>query len=145
VDRQRDDVNVTAADLLAVQSTPGDITEEGLRNDVNVGIQYISSWLRGNGAAGIYGLMEDAATAEIARSQVWQWVHHGAKITGGPTITADLVRRIEQEELEKIRNAVGDDFYAGGKYREATELFENVALSTEFVEFLTLPGYELLD
>src|SRR5204863_2861571 len=87
VDRKRDDVDVSARDLLDVPATPGEITEEGLRSDVNVGIQYISSWLRGNGAAGIYGLMEDAATAEIARSQVWQWIHHGAELDDGRTIT----------------------------------------------------------
>src|SRR3954470_8070811 len=146
VDRKRDDVNVTAADLLAVQSTPGDITEEGLRSDVNVGIQYISSWLRGNGAAGIYGLMEDAATAEIARSQVWQWLHHGAELTSGEKVTPELVRRFESEELEHIRAEIGDDewFYSEGRPNESRELFEQVALSDAFVEFLTLPAYDFL-
>jgi malate synthase len=146
VDRQRDDVNVTAADLLAVQSTPGDITEEGLRNDVNVGIQYISSWLRGNGAAGIYGLMEDAATAEIARSQVWQWLYHGAELTSGDKVTPELVRRFETEELERIRGEIGDDewFEKQGRPKESRALFEQVALADDFPEFLTLPAYDFL-
>jgi malate synthase len=147
IDRQRDDVEVTAADLLDVAATPGSITEAGLRNDVNVGIQYISSWLRGNGAAAIYGLMEDAATAEIARSQVWQWIRHGATLEDGRTVTPELVRRLADEELERIRTEIGDDewFEREGRPRESRELFEQVALSgEEFVEFLTLPAYERL-
>jgi malate synthase len=145
LDRQRPDVQVTAAQLLDIHVPGGTITDAGVRGNVSVGIQYIASWLRGTGAAAINNLMEDAATAEIARSQVWQWIHHGASITGGPTITADIVRRMEQEELEKIEKAVGDELYRTGKYREAAELFEKVALSKDFVEFLTLPGYDLLD
>ena len=90
-------------------STPGERTEEGLRSNVNVGIQYLSSWLRGNGAAGIYGLMEDAATAEIARGQVWQWIRHGATLDDGRQITPELVRELEDSELEKIRSEIGDD------------------------------------
>jgi malate synthase len=147
VARQRDDVSVTAEELLDVPSTPGDISEEGLRSNVNVGIQYLSSWLRGNGAAGIYGLMEDAATAEISRAQVWQWVHHGAKLDDGREITADLVRELETEELEKIREEIGDDewFQKEGRPDLSRELFEQVALADEFVEFLTLPAYEKLE
>jgi malate synthase len=146
VDRKRDDVNVSAADLLDVKSTPGDITEEGLRSDVNVGIQYISSWLRGNGAAGIYGLMEDAATAEIARSQVWQWVRHGAELTNGVKVTPELVKRFETLELEKIRQEIGDDewFEKQGRPKESRMLFEQVALADDFPEFLTLPAYDYL-
>jgi malate synthase len=147
VERLRDDVEVSAGDLLALDRTPGEITEQGLRSDVNVGIQYISSWLRGNGAAGIYGLMEDAATAEIARAQVWQWVHHGAKLDDGRTVTPDLVGEFETSELERIRGEVGDDqwFYSEGRPDLSRELFERVALSDEFVEFLTLPAYERLE
>jgi malate synthase len=147
LDRQRDDVEVSAADLLDVEATPGEITEAGLRNDVNVGIQYISSWLRGKGAAAIYNLMEDAATAEIARAQVWQWVRHGARLAEGPEVNADLVRRLEAEELERIRAEVGDDewFYSEGRPEESRALFERVALEEEFVEFLTLPAYQRLD
>jgi malate synthase len=146
VERRRDEVNVSAADLLNVSATPGDITEEGLRNDVNVGIQYISSWLRGNGAAGIYGLMEDAATAEIARSQVWQWLRHGAELTSGEKVTPELVKRLETEELERIRGEIGDDewFEREGRPKESRMLFEQVALADEFPEFLTLPAYEYL-
>jgi malate synthase len=147
VDRQRDDVSVGAAELLDVAATPGAITEAGVRNNVNVGIQYISSWLRGNGAAGIYGLMEDAATAEISRSQVWQWIRHGKSTEDGTPITADLVRRLETEELERIRGEIGDDewFETQGRPRESRELFEQVALSEELAEFLTIPAYDRLD
>ena len=109
VDKQRDDVSPSADALLDVPSTPGERTEEGLRSNVNVGIQYLSSWLRGNGAAGIYGLMEDAATAEIARGQVWQWIRHGATLDDGRQITPELVRELEDSELEKIRSEIGDD------------------------------------
>jgi malate synthase len=147
VERQRDDVQVGAAELLDIASTPGDITEAGLRNNVNVGIQYISSWLRGNGAAGIYGLMEDAATAEISRSQVWQWIRHGRTLDDGDAITPDLVRRMEGEELERIRTEIDDDawFESQGRPKESRELFEQVALADELAEFLTIPAYERLD
>ena len=109
VDKQRDDVQPSASALLDVASAPGERTEEGLRSNVNVGIQYVSSWLRGNGAAAIYGLMEDAATAEIARGQVWQWIRHGATLDDGRTVTPELVRELEGSELEKIRAEIGDD------------------------------------
>jgi malate synthase len=111
-----------------------------------VGIQYISSWLRGNGAAGIYGLMEDAATAEIARSQVWQWLRHGAELTNGEKVTPELVQRLETEELEKIRSEIGDDawFEKEGRPKESRMLFEQVALADDFPEFLTLPAYDYL-
>jgi malate synthase len=147
VERQRDDVDVSASQLLDVPATPGEISEQGLRSNVNVGIQYISSWLRGNGAAGIYGLMEDAATAEIARGQVWQWIRHGASLEDGRTVTPDLVRELETDELERIRSEIGDDdwFYSEGRPELARELFEGVALGDEFVEFLTLPAYERLE
>ena len=148
VERTRDDVDVSAAELLDVPSTPGDITEAGLRANVNVGIQYISSWLRGNGAAAIYGLMEDAATAEISRSQIWQWIRHGAQLEDGRPITPELVRDLATEELERVREEIGDDewFEREGRPRESRALFEQVALSgrDEFVEFLTLPAYEQL-
>jgi malate synthase len=129
-----------------VPSTPGERTEEGLRSNVNVGIQYLSSWLRGNGAAGIYGLMEDAATAEIARGQVWQWIRHEATLDDGRQITAELVRELEDSELEKIRAEIGDDewFEREGRPDLSRSLFERVALNEEFIEFLTLPAYEEL-
>jgi malate synthase len=147
LDRLRDDVQVGAEQLLHVAATPGDITEAGLAGNVNVGIQYISSWLRGNGAAAIYGMMEDAATAEIARAQVWQWVHHGAQLDDGRTITPALVRELETSELEKVRKEIGDDewFEREGRPDLSREIFEQVALADEFVEFLTLPAYERLE
>jgi len=145
VDRRRDDVSVSAADLLDIGSTPGEVTDEGLRNNVNVGIQYISSWLRGNGAAGIFNMMEDAATAEIARSQVWYWVHHGVRTAEGEEITRELVDRLETEELEKIREEVGDEFFAKSRAEESRALFEQVALADEMPEFLTIPAYDYID
>jgi len=146
VEKQRDDVQASASALLDVASTPGERTEQGLRSNVNVGIQYVSSWLRGNGAAGIYGLMEDAATAEIARGQVWQWIRHGATLDDGRTVTPELVRELEGSELERIRSEIGDDdwFETEGRPELSRSLFERVALSEEFVEFLTLPAYEEL-
>ena len=128
VERRRDDVSSTAADLLNVAATPGEITEEGLRNNISVGIQYLAAWLRGSGAVAIFNLMEDAATSEISRSQVWQWLRHD-KVE-----RADVERAIE-EEVAKL----------GDGYDEARELFEQVALGDEFVEFLTLPAYERID
>ena len=113
-----------------------------MRNNVSVGIQYLESWLRGGGAVAIFNLMEDAATAEISRSQVWQWVHNGVSTAEGTPITADYVRTLEDEELEKVKAAVGEDVYGNGSYAEARELFEQVALADDFVEFLTLPAYE---
>jgi malate synthase len=143
--KQRQDVSVSADQLLDIRVPGGRITEAGLRNNISVGIQYIESWLRGVGAAAIYNLMEDAATAEISRSQVWQWIHHGSRLEEGPRITRELVRSLEQEELEKIRQAVGDQAYARGRFPEATDIFEQVTLSERFVEFLTLPAYEHID
>ena len=138
IDKQRPDVEVTAADLLDAGSTPGDITEEGLRNDVSVGFQYVSFWLGGRGAAGINNMMEDAATAEISRSQIWQWVRHGK-------FTRDDVRRILDEETQKIHDEVGDETWEKGRPDETREIFERVSLSDEFPEFLTIPAYEYLD
>jgi malate synthase len=143
--KQREDVSVSADQLLDIRVPGGRITEAGLRNNISVGIQYIESWLRGVGAAAISNLMEDAATAEISRSQVWHWIHHGSRLEEGPRITRELVRSLEQEELEKIRQAVGDQAYARGRFPEATDIFEQVTLSERFVEFLTLPAYEHID
>jgi len=144
-DRLREDVSVTAQDLLRFEVPGAEITEQGLRGDVSVGIRYIASWLRGTGAAAIANLMEDAATSEIARSQVWQWVHHGATLKEGPEVTHELVRKIEDEELDRIRQAIGHDEYAMGRFEDARAVFEEVALGDDFVEFLTIPAYELLD
>jgi malate synthase len=145
VGRRRDDVDVGAADLLDLPSTPGEITEAGLRTDVNVGFQYVSFWLGGRGAAAINSLMEDAATAEISRSQIWQWIHHQAQLRDGRTVTRELVREILDEETAKIREAVGDEVWQAGRPSETREIFERVALSEELLEFLTLVAYEYLD
>jgi len=145
LDRQRPEVDVTAEQLLDVRIPGGTITDAGLRTNVSVGIQYIASWLRGTGAAAINNLMEDAATAEISRSQVWQWIHHGVSLAEGPKVTAQLVRDVEREELAKIKSAVGDNSFAKGRYDEARGIFDDVALSTEFKEFLTIPAYNHLD
>ena len=128
VERQRDDVTASAAGLLDVASTPGEITEDGLRNNISVGIQYLGAWLRGSGAVAIFNLMEDAATSEISRSQVWQWLHHGK-------VERSDVERVLAEEAAELDES----------YDEARALFEQVALGEEFVEFLTLPAYERLD
>jgi malate synthase len=144
LDRLRDDVSVTAAQLLDIAATPAEPTEDGLRGDVDVGLRYIESWLRGNGAAGINNLMEDAATAEISRSQVWQWVHGGVTLAGGETVTEQLVRDVIEQEYQKIREAEGGAFEQG-RWKQAREVFEQVALADDFVDFLTLPAYALID
>jgi len=145
VERRRDEVSTTAKDLLDVRVPGGEVTEAGLRTNVSVGIQYVESWLRGTGAAAINNLMEDAATAEISRSQVWQWVRHGARLEDGRPVTPALVREIETEELKRIEGGIGTDSYTAGRFKEATALFEQVALNEEFVEFLTVPAYEHMD
>jgi malate synthase len=145
IHRRRDDVSVSAADLLDLASTPGRVTEQGLRTDVNVGFQYISFWLGGRGAAAINSLMEDAATAEISRSQIWQWIHHHVQLDDGRTVTPDLVRQILNEETEKIRLEVGAETWEAGRPDETRTIFERVALDDELTEFLTLEGYRYLD
>jgi malate synthase len=144
-DRRRDDVQVSADQLLDARSTPGEITEGGVRTNAEVGIRYIESWLRGLGAAGINNLMEDVATAEISRSQIWQWVHTSARMSSGQQIDAALVRRIMDEELAKVRSTIGDQAFESGRFKEAYDLFDQVALADDFVEFLTLPAYGLLE
>jgi malate synthase len=136
---------VTAAQLLDLPATPGSVTEAGLRTDVSVGFQYVSFWLGGRGAAAINSLMEDAATAEISRSQIWQWVHGSVQLAHGTTVTDQLVRTVIEEELAKIRETVGAEAYADGRWDQARSVFEQVALADDFVDFLTLPAYELID
>ena len=143
LDKLREDVHVTAEQLLDVAATPGEVTESGLRNDISVGIQYLESWLRGSGAVGIFNLMEDAATAEIARSQVWQWLHNGVRLAGGETVTRDLVQRLIDEEMKEL--AAGGDGSADGRWDDARALFTEMALSDDFPEFLTIPAYKYLD
>ena len=143
LDRKREEVSIGAQDLIAVPG--GDITEEGLRINIDVGIQYLESWLRGVGCVPIYNLMEDAATAEISRSQVWQWIRHGAKLNDGRPVTADLVRGTIPEELEKIRNHIGAGNFQKSKFDLAAKLFEEMMTKPEFTEFLTLVAYEHID
>jgi malate synthase len=131
---RRDDVHVTAEDLLAV--TEGNITEEGLRWNIDVGLQYLESWLRGSGCVPIYNLMEDAATAEICRAQVWQWVRHGAKLSDGRRVTQEMVRNVIAEQKSKLH---------GGRIAEAAEIFERMMTSPDFAEFLTLVAYDYID
>ncbi len=143
IHKKREDVHVSAEDLVAVPG--GTITIEGLRINCSVGVQYIASWLRGNGAAPINNLMEDAATAEISRTQVWQWIRHPKGILDdGRGITLAFVLEILEEELVKIKEAVGEQAYNSGRYEEAAELFKSLIEQDEFAEFLTLPGYEKL-
>ncbi len=143
IDKKRLDVNVTAADLI--EPPVGTITEAGLRKNINVGILYLESWLRGNGAAAIYNLMEDAATAEISRTQVWQWIKHKAKLDDGREVTLELYRSLVPSELEKIKGYVGAEAYENGKFEKAVEIFDQLIDNDEFIEFLTLPAYDLID
>jgi malate synthase len=142
LDRLREEVSVTAQQLLDVRSTPGEVTEDGLRNNVSVGLQYLEAWLRGSGAVAIFGLMEDAATAEISRSQVWQWENLEVELSNGEKVTHDLVNRVIDEELAKIREAVGEEAFAQGRWDDATALYREMALSEDFSDFLTLPAYQ---
>jgi malate synthase len=145
LEKQRPDVAARAEQLLDVRVPGGSITEEGLRMDVSVGIQYIESWLRGVGAAAINNLMEDVATAEISRSQVWQWVRHSSRLADGQVVTADLVREIADDEMAKIRERLGGDLWSKGRFAEARRAFEQVALAEEFPPFLTLVAQRSLD
>jgi malate synthase len=134
LERRREHVDVTAAQLLDIAATPGTMTLDGLRNDIAVAVRYIGEWLRGTGAVAIFNLMEDAATAEIARSQVWQWLHNDVKLEDGPMVTAELVTTILNEELARVTADHGDP---DGYYARAAELFQRMVADAEFVEFLT--------
>ena len=145
ISRRRDDVNVAAKDLLNF-GPEGPITENGLRMNINVGIQYMGSWLGGNGCVPIFNLMEDAATAEISRSQIWQWIRSPkGKLDDGRKITREMVSALVPQELPKIREYLGDAGWALGKYEEAAKMFEEMCLDDNFVEFLTLPAYARID
>jgi len=140
LDRLREDVAVTADQLLNIAATPGKATEAGLRAAVDVGVRYIASWLSGNGAAAIHNLMEDAATAEISRSQVWQWVRNEVVLDTGAKVTADLVRRILTETHVALRDELPAEHLD-----PAVQLFDEVALAGQFPDFLTLPAYERIE
>ncbi|ADI06062.1 malate synthase [Streptomyces bingchenggensis BCW-1] len=143
-DRLREDVQVTAAELINIASLDAKPTSAGLRNAVQVGIRYIEAWLRGLGAVAIFNLMEDAATAEISRSQIWQWINAGVVFENGEKATAGLVRTIAAEELTAIREEIGAEAFAAGNWQQAHDLLLKVALDEDYAEFLTLPAYELL-
>ncbi|HJZ95485.1 MAG TPA: malate synthase A [Candidatus Solibacter sp.] len=143
IETSRDPVTVGARDLLAVPE--GEITQSGLELNVDVGIQYLEAWLGGNGCVPIYNLMEDAATAEISRTQVWQWVRHGARLSGGKVIDGALVGQTISQQLDKLRNMAGAVRFQSGNFEQAARLFQEMSLSETFPDFLTLPAYEHLD
>lgn len=142
IDNKRTDVKVTAADLLKVPA--GTITENGVRENINVGILYIENWLRGNGAAAIYNKMEDAATAEISRAQLWQWIQNDAKMEDGRTVTLDFINELIPEELAKLQDYVGEEAFKNGRFAEAESIFVKLISATNFPEFLTLEAYDYI-
>ena len=145
-EKLREDVDVSTVDLLNFNIPNGQITEEGVRLNINVALQYLDAWLRGSGAVGIYNLMEDAATAEICRAQLWQWLHHTtASLSDGRKISETLYRQFLEEEIEKIKTLYGSQAYDESKMDEAIKLFDELVISERFAEFLTLPAYEKLD
>jgi malate synthase len=144
IDRKQDDIVITAADLLTVPK--GTITEAGLTQNIDVGTQYMAAWLGGNGCVPIYNLMEDSATAEISRTQLWQWLHHpDARLDDGRRITPELCRTVFDQQLAKLRRTLGDEQFNAGHYQEARRLIEDISYADEFREFMTLVGYEHLE
>jgi malate synthase len=142
--RKLDDVQITAADLLAIPE--GTITEAGLRNNVDVSIQYMASWLGGNGCVPIHNLMEDAATAEISRAQIWQWIHHPTGVLDdGRKVTVELYRQITGEELARLRAQLGDATFAAGNFERAAKILDQITTADAFETFLTLPAYRAID
>jgi malate synthase len=138
-ERLREDVTVGPRELTDFRVPDGSVTEEGVRNNVSVALQYLDHWLRGVGAVGIFNLMEDVATAEISRSQLWQWVHRGARLEDGGAVSAAFYRELREQELSKLGGP------SSGRYRDAVEILDALVLGDDFVEFLTLPAYERLD
>ncbi|MFJ9639095.1 malate synthase A [Streptomyces sp. NPDC101178] len=143
-DRLREDVSVAAGDLIAIDTLDAKPTYDGLRNAVAVGIRYIEAWLRGLGAVAIFNLMEDAATAEISRSQIWQWINADVVFENGEHATADLARKVAAEELAAIREEIGEETFTAGKWQQAHDLLLQVSLDQDYADFLTLPAYEQL-
>jgi len=143
ISKSRDDVE--ADEAVLIQAPAGTRTEAGLRLNIRVGIQYLEAWLRGMGCVPLYHLMEDAATAEISRAQVWQWIRHGAALDGGQAVTRDLVRKYTDEEMRRIEQEIGVQRFDVGRFPEARAIFERVATSDTLQEFLTLPAYEVLE
>ena len=135
-------LDVIASEAALVQMPKGTITEEGIRKNINVGILYIESWLRGNGAAAIYNLMEDAATAEISRTQVWLWLHKNIQLENQSIFNEEMYQQLKKEELEKIKSLVGERNFMDGKFKVAIALFDQLVLSKDYKEFLTLSAYK---
>ena len=142
IDQKFEDYHISENDLIEIPK--GTITENGVRKNINVGILYIESWLMGVGAAALYDLMEDAATAEISRTQIWQWLKNEAKLEDGRTLNPEMVLKWQEEELEKIKNYIGEDRFNKGKFQLATELFDDLILNDQFEEFLTLKAYQFI-
>ncbi len=138
-ERMREDVHVQDSQITAVGVPGGKITENGLRMNISVGLQYLNAWLQGNGAAAIHNLMEDVATAEISRSQIWQWLHHGAKLEDGRPITRALYAQIRDEELAKLGGTGAE------RYGDAVAILDKLCIADQFIEFLTLIAYDYLD
>ncbi|MFI9003986.1 malate synthase A [Streptomyces sp. NPDC053541] len=143
-DRLREDVHVAGPELIDIASLDARPTYEGLRNAVQVGIRYIEAWLRGLGAVAIFNLMEDAATAEISRSQIWQWINAGVEFESGAKATPELARQVAAEELAAIRAEIGEEAFAAGKWQQAHDLLLHVSLDADYADFLTLPAYDQL-
>jgi malate synthase len=144
IDRKREDVTINASDLLQFEPSEP-ITEAGLRTNVSVGVQYLEAWLRGSGAVPIFNLMEDAATAEISRAQLWQWIRHPKGVlVDGRKVTKALFEEVLAEELDKIESTGGRERFQGGRFGDAANLFSQLTTNDEFVDFLTLPGYDQL-
>ncbi|MCI0552109.1 MAG: malate synthase, partial [Anaerolineae bacterium] len=144
-EKLREEVNVHAKDLLNFRIENAQVTEAGLRLNINVALQYLDSWLRGSGAVGIHNLMEDAATAEISRAQVWQWIHHHTLLADGRMVTLELYRQFLSEELEKIKIMVGEQAYQSSEIEAAKSLFDQLIAGDRFIEFLTLIAYDRLE
>ena len=140
LDVSLDNINITQEDLLEVHK--GNKTEDGMRECIKVGIQYIAAWLGGRGAVPLYNLMEDAATAEISRAQIWQWLKHSTSLSDGRTVTVELFQSILDDEIKSLREIIGEKQWKDGKYEKAIELFEKMSISPDCKEFLTLSAYE---
>jgi malate synthase len=145
IDRVRDDVRVLSADLLAAASTPGEITEAGLRNDVTVCLQYLEAWLRGQGAVAVLGLMEDVATAEVARSQIWQWIRNGVELADGTAVSRELVARIADDEIAQLDDPGAPGDPSTRRWADARRVFDRIALTDDYIEFLTFATLPLID
>jgi len=140
---KREDVVTRQADLLQVHE--GARTEAGFRENIRVGVQYLEAWLRGRGAVPLYDLMEDAATAEISRSQIWQWIYSSASLDGGIAIDVNFFERCLGDEMGRVRNEIGAEAYGAGRFAEAIDLFRSLSTNERFEPFLTVPAYQLID